>query len=73
MSTSLYAARRARVAAQLGAGGIAVIPTAPERSRNRGDLYGESGQIQHFENRYGPSGEYLGGRTEHEDGTVTEE
>jgi Xaa-Pro aminopeptidase len=35
MSTSLYAARRARVAAQLGAGGIAVIPTAPERSRNR--------------------------------------
>jgi len=38
-----------------------------------GDLYGEDGLIQHFENRYGPSGEYLGGRTEHEDGTVTEE
>ena len=35
MSTSLYAQRRARVAAQLGAGGIAVIPTAPERARNR--------------------------------------
>jgi Xaa-Pro aminopeptidase len=35
MSTSLYAARRARVAAQLGAGGIAIIPTAPERPRNR--------------------------------------
>jgi Xaa-Pro aminopeptidase len=35
MSTSLYAARRARVAAQLGAGGIAIIPTAPERQRNR--------------------------------------
>jgi Xaa-Pro aminopeptidase len=35
MSFSLYAERRARVAAQLGAGGIAIIPTAPERSRNR--------------------------------------
>jgi Xaa-Pro aminopeptidase len=35
MSFSLYAERRARVAAQLGAGGIALIPTAPERSRNR--------------------------------------
>ena len=30
-----YAARRARVAAQLGPGGIAIIPTAPERPRNR--------------------------------------
>ncbi len=29
MSTTLYAQRRARVAARLGAGGIAVIPTAP--------------------------------------------
>ncbi|RYZ10819.1 MAG: M24 family metallopeptidase [Comamonadaceae bacterium] len=33
--TSLYAERRARLAAQLGAGGIAIVPTAPERSRNR--------------------------------------
>ncbi|HSI52397.1 MAG: aminopeptidase P N-terminal domain-containing protein [Ramlibacter sp.] len=32
---SVYAQRRARVAAQLGAAGIAVIPTAPERQRNR--------------------------------------
>ncbi|WP_183028573.1 aminopeptidase P N-terminal domain-containing protein [Variovorax sp. UMC13] len=30
-----YAERRARLAAQLGSTGIAVIPTAPERSRNR--------------------------------------
>jgi len=35
MNSSLYAARRARVSAQLGAGGIAIIPTAPERQRNR--------------------------------------
>jgi Xaa-Pro aminopeptidase len=33
--TSMYAARRARVAAQLGADGIAIVPTAPERQRNR--------------------------------------
>jgi len=33
--TSLYAQRRARVAAQLGPGGIAIVPTAPERQRNR--------------------------------------
>ena len=33
--TSIYASRRARLAAQLGAGGIALIPTAPERIRNR--------------------------------------
>jgi Xaa-Pro aminopeptidase len=33
--TSLYAQRRARVAAQLGDGGIAIVPTAPERMRNR--------------------------------------
>jgi Xaa-Pro aminopeptidase len=35
MTHSIYAERRARVAAQLGASGIAVIPTAPERPRNR--------------------------------------
>ena len=34
-SHTLYAQRRARLAAQLGAGGIAIIPTAPERPRNR--------------------------------------
>jgi len=33
--TSLYAERRARLAAQLGAGGIAIIPTAREQLRNR--------------------------------------
>ncbi|MDR1967321.1 MAG: aminopeptidase P N-terminal domain-containing protein, partial [Burkholderiaceae bacterium] len=33
--TTLYAARRARAAAQLGTDGIAIIPTAPERARNR--------------------------------------
>lgn len=33
--TSVYAQRRARMAAQLGANGIALIPTAPERPRNR--------------------------------------
>jgi Xaa-Pro aminopeptidase len=33
--TSLYAQRRARMAAQLGGNGIAIIPTAPERQRNR--------------------------------------
>jgi Xaa-Pro aminopeptidase len=32
---SLYAQRRARMAAQLGPNGIAIIPTAPERPRNR--------------------------------------
>ncbi|RYF38109.1 MAG: M24 family metallopeptidase [Comamonadaceae bacterium] len=35
MNTSIYAQRRARVAAQLGKDGIAVIPTAPEQPRNR--------------------------------------
>ena len=30
-----YARRRARLAAQLGPGGIALVPTAPERPRNR--------------------------------------
>ncbi|WP_311222322.1 MULTISPECIES: aminopeptidase P N-terminal domain-containing protein [unclassified Acidovorax] len=34
-TTALYAQRRARLASQLGEGGIAIIPTAPERSRNR--------------------------------------
>ncbi len=33
--TSIYASRRAALAAQLGAGGVALIPTAPERVRNR--------------------------------------
>src|SRR3954471_1776565 len=33
--TSLYAQRRARMAAQLGPNGIAIVPTAPERQRNR--------------------------------------
>ncbi len=35
MSNSIYAQRRARVAAALGPEGIAVIPTAPEQPRNR--------------------------------------
>jgi Xaa-Pro aminopeptidase len=35
MTSSIYAQRRARVAAALGRDGIAVIPTAPERPRNR--------------------------------------
>ena len=34
-SSTLYANRRARLARQLGADGLAVIPTAPERPRNR--------------------------------------
>ena len=33
--TAFYAERRARLAAQLGAGGIAIIPTAREQQRNR--------------------------------------
>jgi Xaa-Pro aminopeptidase len=32
---ALYAQRRARVAAQLGKDSIAIVPTAPERARNR--------------------------------------
>jgi Xaa-Pro aminopeptidase len=32
---ALYAERRARLAAQLGEGGVAIVPTAPERARNR--------------------------------------
>jgi Xaa-Pro aminopeptidase len=35
MSPSLYAERRARVASAIGPGGIALVPTAPERARNR--------------------------------------
>jgi Xaa-Pro aminopeptidase len=35
MTQSIYAARRAKVAAQMGIGGMAVIPTAPEQVRNR--------------------------------------
>ncbi|KQT12343.1 aminopeptidase P N-terminal domain-containing protein [Ramlibacter sp. Leaf400] len=35
MSPSLYAERRARVASALGPHGIALVPTAPERQRNR--------------------------------------
>jgi Xaa-Pro aminopeptidase len=34
-STIPYAERRARVAAQIGPNGIAIVPTAPERQRNR--------------------------------------
>ena len=33
--TSIYAVRRARVARQLGEGGIAIVPTAPMQPRNR--------------------------------------
>ena len=36
---SVYAERRARLAAQLGDGGIAIVPTAPERMRNRDSDY----------------------------------
>lgn len=34
-TSSLYPQRRARLAAQLGANGIAIVPTAPEQQRNR--------------------------------------
>jgi len=34
-NTTIYAQRRATLAAQLGTDGIAIIPTAPERQRNR--------------------------------------
>ena len=36
---TVYAERRARLAAQLGDGGIAIVPTAPERMRNRDSDY----------------------------------
>ncbi len=39
MTESIYAERRRRVADQLGRDGIAVIPTAPERARNRDSDY----------------------------------
>ena len=35
LQTSIHAQRRARLASMLGEGGIAIIPTAPERQRNR--------------------------------------
>jgi Xaa-Pro aminopeptidase len=35
VTNTIYAARRARFAASLGADGIAIIPTSPERQRNR--------------------------------------
>jgi Xaa-Pro aminopeptidase len=38
-SFALYAERRARLASQLGSGGIAIVPTAPERTRNRDSEY----------------------------------
>ena len=37
--TSVYAERRARLAAQLGPGGIAIVPTAREQQRNRDSDY----------------------------------
>ncbi|MEO7939823.1 MAG: aminopeptidase P N-terminal domain-containing protein [Burkholderiaceae bacterium] len=39
MTPSPYASRRAALAQQLGARGIAIIPTAPERQRNRDSDY----------------------------------
>ena len=39
MSKSIYAQRRAGVAARLGTDGIAVLPTAPERARNRDSTF----------------------------------
>ncbi len=35
MNTTLYQPRRARVAAQIGPRGLAIVPTAPEQRRNR--------------------------------------
>jgi Xaa-Pro aminopeptidase len=39
MSNTIYAERRARVAAALGRDGIAIVPTAPERQRNRDSTF----------------------------------
>ncbi|MET0504164.1 MAG: aminopeptidase P N-terminal domain-containing protein, partial [Luteibacter sp.] len=39
MTSSLYADRRSRLAAQLGRDGIAIIPTAPEQPRNRDSAF----------------------------------
>lgn len=36
---SIYAQRRTALAAKLGAGGVAIIPTAPERARNRDSAF----------------------------------
>ncbi|MBU2288697.1 MAG: aminopeptidase P N-terminal domain-containing protein [Gammaproteobacteria bacterium] len=55
MNANLYASRRARLAAQLGADGIAVIPTAPERPRNR-----DSDFLYRFDSYF----HYLSGFTE---------
>jgi hypothetical protein len=41
--------------------------------RLTGDVFGLDGLLQHFENHYGASGEYLRGRVEHADGTVMED
>ncbi|MFT4191398.1 MAG: aminopeptidase P N-terminal domain-containing protein [Comamonas sp.] len=35
LDPSVHAARRAALAAQLGDGGVAIVPTAPQRARNR--------------------------------------
>jgi len=35
MNTATYAKRRSALAAQLGKNGVAIVPTAPERARNR--------------------------------------
>ena len=34
-TNAIYAQRRAQLAKKIGAGGIAIIPTAPEQQRNR--------------------------------------
>jgi Xaa-Pro aminopeptidase len=39
MSNSIYAERRTRVVAALGRDGIAIVPTAPERQRNRDSTF----------------------------------
>ena len=39
MTHTPYTARRQRLAAQLGEGAVAIIPTAPERTRNRDSEY----------------------------------
>ncbi|MCB2030271.1 MAG: aminopeptidase P N-terminal domain-containing protein, partial [Rhodoferax sp.] len=39
MTLSIHTGRRAALAAQLGPRGIAIIPTAPERQRNRDSDY----------------------------------
>ncbi|HWI13566.1 MAG TPA: aminopeptidase P N-terminal domain-containing protein, partial [Burkholderiales bacterium] len=38
MSSGSYAQRRSRLAAQIGRG-VAIVPTAPERTRNRDTQY----------------------------------